>query len=197
MAAGPGTALLMDARVRLSPEAERIDTRGEPPVWRAELPDGSPVWVASGYDAARRVMTDGGFAKPAVRGGERWTRYLGFTGPQVTDSIVRSMLNTDGDLHRRLRELGASAFTPDRVRAAVDRAEETAAELLDEIAGRGRADLVREFAHPFGVRAVTGLLGYPPDFVRRVLELRRWGPSPLFDPRARPTAWSTRPTAKP
>ncbi|MEV5596472.1 cytochrome P450 [Streptomyces sp. NPDC052496] len=186
MTAGPGTALLMDARVRLSPEAERIDTRGEPPVWRAELPDGSSAWVASGYDAARRVMTDGGFGKPAVRGGERWTRYLGFTGPEVTDSIVRSMLNTDGDLHRRLRELGATAFTPERVRAAVDRAGDVAEELLDAVAERGHADLVREFAHPFGVRAVTGLLGYPPDFVRRTLELRRWGPSPLFDPPGSP-----------
>ncbi|WP_206503020.1 cytochrome P450 [Streptomyces chrestomyceticus] len=186
MIAGPGTALLMDARVRHSPEAERIDTRGEPPVWRAKLPDGSTVWVASGYDAARRAMTDTGFAKPAVRGGERWTRYLGFTAPQVTDSIVRSMGNTDGDLHRSLRDLGASALTPERVRAAVDRADATAEELLDTIAERGRADLVAEFAHPFGVRAITELLGYPDDFVRRTLELRRWGPAPLFDPPGSP-----------
>ncbi|KOG66359.1 hypothetical protein ADK76_02635 [Streptomyces griseoflavus] len=186
MTAGPGTALLMDARVRHSPEAERIDTRGEPPVWRAELPDGSTAWVASGYDAARQVLMDSGFAKPAVRGGERWTDYLAFTGKEVTDSIVRSMLNTDGDLHRQLRELGASAFTPERVRETADRAETLAETLLDEIADRGRADLVHEFAHPFAVRAITEHLGYPPDFVRRALELRRWGPSPLFDPPGSP-----------
>ncbi|MFD7662615.1 cytochrome P450 [Streptomyces sp. NPDC059788] len=186
MAAGPGTALLMDARVRHSPEAERIDTRGEPPVWRADLPDGSGAWVASGYDAARWVLTDAGFAKPAVTGGERWTRYLDFTGPQVTAGIVRSMLNADGEPHRQLREMGASALTPERVRAAVDHADDVARELLDEVAGRGRADLVREFAHPLVVRAITELLGYPPDFTRRALELRRWGPSPLFDPPGSP-----------
>ncbi|MFH9419391.1 cytochrome P450 [Streptomyces sp. NPDC017529] len=186
MTAGPNTKLLMDARVRLSPAAERIDTRGEPPMWRTELPDGSSAWVATGYDAARRILTDTAFAKPAVRGGERWQRYLAFTGPQVTHSIVRSMLNADGDTHRRLRELGAVAFTPERVRAAAAGARSHAEALLDEIAGQGRADLVRDFAHPFAVQAITGLLGYPPDFARRALELRRWAPSPLFDPPGSP-----------
>ncbi|CAM5434796.1 hypothetical protein SRIMM317S_05658 [Streptomyces rimosus subsp. rimosus] len=70
MTAGPGTALLMDARVRHSPEAERIDTRGEPPVWRAELPDGSTAWVASGYDAARQVL-DGLRLRQTGRPGRR------------------------------------------------------------------------------------------------------------------------------
>ncbi|MBV2364039.1 cytochrome P450 [Streptomonospora nanhaiensis] len=178
--AGPGTSLLMDVRLRLSPAAEEVDTRGEPPVWRAPLPDGSRVWVATGHDAVRSALTAPSFRKPVVRGGERWERYLHFTDPRTTGSIVRSMLNADGEDHRRLRALAAPALGPDRLREAAAHAARLAEHQLDLVSGHGRADLVHDFAHPFAVRVVTELYGYPPEFTRRVLRLPRWSPAPVF-----------------
>ncbi|MDA0565246.1 cytochrome P450 [Streptomonospora sp. S1-112] len=184
--AGPGTSLLMDVRLRLSPAAEEVDTRGEPPVWQAPLPDGSRVWVATGYDTVRTALTAPAFRKPVVGGGERWERYLHFTDPRTTGSIVRSMLNADGDDHRRLRALAAPALAPDRLRQAAAHAARLADHQLDLVSAHGGADLVHDFAHPFAVRAVTALYGYPPEFTRRVLELPRWAPAPVFAPAGSP-----------
>ncbi|GAA2274483.1 cytochrome P450 hydroxylase [Streptomyces ruber] len=184
--AGPGTSALMDVRVRLGRAAEDVDTRGEPPVWRGRLADGSSVWVATGYDAVRQALTDSVFHKPVVNGGERWERYLSFTGPEVTGTIVRSMGNTDGEPHRGLRALGAVALTPERLRNIAGRAARLADTHLDRVAGRGHADLVHDFSHPFAVTAVTELYGYPPEFTRRVLDLPRWSPSPVFAPEGSP-----------
>ncbi|MCD0449757.1 cytochrome P450 [Actinocorallia sp. API 0066] len=181
--AGPGTTALMDARLRHSPEAEGVDTRDEPPVWRAPLPDGSFVWTVTGFDAARKALGEPTFARSfSERGGARWKEYLLFTDEPTTDSVVRSMFNTDGEAHRRLRALGCAAATGDRTRYAGDRAAGHAARRLAAVAGRGEADLVRDYCHPFVLDVAADLFGYPRDITERLRALPRWAPSPLFEP---------------
>ncbi|ROO84718.1 cytochrome P450 [Actinocorallia herbida] len=185
--AGPGTAALMDARVRHSPEGERIDTRDEPPVWRAPLPDGTFVWTVSGFDAARKALGEPTFARSfSEPGGDRWKEYLWFSEPPVTDSIVRSMFNTDGEAHRRLRALGAAAITSERIARAAHDAASVAAERLAAIADRGEADLVADFCHPFVLDIAAEMFGYPAEIIRRIRALPRWAPAPLFEPEGSP-----------
>ncbi|MDX6744129.1 cytochrome P450 [Actinocorallia sp. A-T 12471] len=185
--AGPGTAALMDARLRHSPEAERVDTREEPPVWRAPLPDGTFVWTVSGFDAARKALGEPTFARSfSEPGGDRWKRYLWFSEPPVTDSIVRSMFNTDGDAHRRLRALGAAAITPERIARAAHDAPGAAAARLAAIAERGTADLVADFCHPFVLDLAEDLFGYPAEVIARLRAMPRWAPAPLFEPEGSP-----------
>ena len=86
------------------------------------------------------------------------------------------LLAMDGREHRQHRSLVASAF---RRRAIEDWTmaliEPTVHELIDRFAGKGHADLVREFTFQFPVRIIAKMLGIPSDdygrFARLSIEL--------------------------
>ncbi|MXZ52771.1 MAG: cytochrome P450 [Acidimicrobiaceae bacterium] len=72
------------------------------------------------------------------------------------------MLGLDGDEHRRYRNLVAYAFrrsTLERWRAEL--VEPVIAELLDDIAPSGRADLVAQVTSKFPVQVICGIVGVP------------------------------------
>lgn len=86
------------------------------------------------------------------------------------------LLGMDGREHRQHRSLVASAFR----RVAIEDwtmalIEPTVHELIDRFAGRGHADLVREFTFQFPVRIIAKMLGIPSDdygtFARLSIEL--------------------------
>jgi cytochrome P450 len=78
----------------------------------------------------------------------------------LTRTIGPNMLHSDGACHRRLRAIVEPAFRaraighyPHGIIAA------TARELAGAIAGRGRADLIKEFAQPLSLRVLKQVLG--------------------------------------
>jgi len=86
------------------------------------------------------------------------------------------LLAMDGREHRQHRSLVASAFR----RTAIENwtialIEPTVQELIDRFAGKGHADLVREFTFQFPVRIIAKMLGIPSDdygrFARLSIEL--------------------------
>jgi len=87
-----------------------------------------------------------------------------------------TILGMDGREHHTQRGLVASAF---RRKALEDWTtsliEPTVHELIDRFAGRGQADLVREFTFQFPVRIIAKMLGIPSDdygrFARLSIEL--------------------------
>ncbi len=67
-----------------------------------------------------------------------------------------------GDEHRRNRALVSHAFRPAVMRRTVEALlQPLAHELLDEIAGRGEADLVADFTRRFPFLVITRFLGIP------------------------------------
>ncbi|MBV8160230.1 MAG: cytochrome P450 [Acidimicrobiia bacterium] len=87
-----------------------------------------------------------------------------------------SILEMDEPEHHLYRGLIQQAFT----RKALDRWQEElvrpmVASIVDQVAARGRADLVRELTFPFPVRVIAGMLGLPaedlPQFHRWAVEL--------------------------
>jgi cytochrome P450 len=82
------------------------------------------------------------------------------------------MLGMDGDEHRRYRALVSTAFRQKTLaRWEHDRIEPIANELIDSFAGRGHAELVREFTFPFPTKVIAGLLGLPREDYR---QFQRW-----------------------
>jgi len=91
-------------------------------------------------------------------------------GPLV--EVMRGfLLNLDGPVHERLRRLISRSFTVRRVEAARPAIAAIADALADELAARGRCDLVTDFADPFARRVLCAFVGIPADADARV---RRW-----------------------
>ena len=81
-----------------------------------------------------------------------------------------SLLFIEPPEHTRIRKLVAAAFTPRAVEAMREPAEQLATELLDDCLGRGRFDLLYDFAQPYSITLICRLLGVPTDRHRDLLD---------------------------
>jgi cytochrome P450 len=82
------------------------------------------------------------------------------------------IIEIDPPLHDQIRGLVTKAFTPRRIAELEPRIEELAAELVDELAPLGRADVIEKFAWPLPLRVLGELLGFPRADLDR---LHEWG----------------------
>lgn len=131
------------------------------PVHRAEAPDGSPVWLVTGYDDVRAALAD---PRLSLDKANATTGYRGLALPPALD---KNLLNLDAPDHTRLRRILGRAFTPRRVEALRPAVEEIAGALADAVTG---ADLLAEFCVPLPIRVICTLLGVPPADVTRFRE---------------------------
>jgi cytochrome P450 len=109
-----------------------------------------------------RRLRQGSWAWPALNGVE--------AGPLV-EWWNRSLLNLEGEDHRRLRKLLNPAFTPGLVNGLAPRFRELANELVDGFADRGRCEFVTEFAEPYAARVIATMLGIPESEWERLAQL--------------------------
>lgn len=90
-------------------------------------------------------------------------------GPVMGEHI---MLGMDGPQHRRYRALVSTAFRPKvMARWESELAVQVANGLIDKFAGRGRAELVREFTFPYPTQIIAGILGLPREDYK---QFQRW-----------------------
>jgi cytochrome P450 len=148
----PRETLVPLARVGLDPVPALATARERGPVTRLPAPMGLRVWLVTGYQAARSVLSDAdaystdfanlaGAASVASPGG------LGFTDPPA---------------HTRLRRLLTPEFTMRRLARLTPRIHDIVDQRLDAIAATpGPVDLVSEFAMPIPSLVICELLGVP------------------------------------
>src|SRR5947209_9687108 len=79
----------------------------------------------------------------------------------VFQSLSRSMLVQDPPDHTRLRNLVVRAFTARRVEEMRPRIEALVQELIDEVAPRGRMDVIADLSHKLPVIVICDMLGVP------------------------------------
>ena len=84
---------------------------------------------------------------------------------------VPSMINFDGDVHKRRRNLVNRGFTPRRVAEHEQRIRSLCAGLIDNAIQRGRVDFVSEVAAPLPMIVIGDMLGVLPEDRDRLL---RW-----------------------
>jgi cytochrome P450 len=81
-----------------------------------------------------------------------------------------SLLFVEPPEHTRIRKLVAAAFTPRAVESLRAPSEALARELLDSCLGRGRFELLYDFAQPYSITLICKLLGVPTDRHRDLLD---------------------------
>ena len=127
--------------------------REKDPIHRMRLVD---AWVLTRYDDVQAVLLDHSrFSNQEAGAGDR----------EYTQD--RSMLDLDPPDHTRLRSLVSKAFTPRSVAALAPRIEKIVEELLDEVEGKERFDLIDSFAFPLPIIVIAEMLGVPAEDLDR------------------------------
>ncbi|MYC95224.1 MAG: cytochrome P450 [Caldilineaceae bacterium SB0661_bin_32] len=133
------------------PTYQRLRERD--PVHRMRLVD---AWVLTRYEDVQAVLQDHRrFSNQEAGAGDR----------EYTKD--RSMLDLDPPDHTRLRSLVSKAFTPRSVAALAPRIERIVEELLDEVDGEDRFDLIDSFAFPLPIIVIAEMLGVPAEDLDR------------------------------
>ena len=118
--------------------------RRKDPVHRMRLIE---AWALTRYEDVQDVLAD----HKRFTNAERNYDYMQY----------RTFLDLDPPDHTRLRGLVSKAFTPRAVRELGPRIQELVDELLDAVAGKGRIDLISDFAFPLPVIVIAEMLGVP------------------------------------
>jgi cytochrome P450 len=134
--------------------------RARGPVYQLPTPDGIPVWMITGYEAARAAFVNSQIVKG--NDGGPFTELL---PPEVTSAIDHHLLARNPPDHGRLRRLVSAAFTRRRSEMLAPRIQDLTDELLDKldksVGSDQPVDLLTEFAYPLPITVICELLGLP------------------------------------
>jgi cytochrome P450 len=144
--------------------------RAELPVARVPVPRADDAYLVTRYEDAVAVLRDERFVKDVRAARDPGNRRMPWM-PKALKPIARTMLDTDGADHRRLRSLVRDTFTPRYVAQLEPRAQQIADELLERMAAAGRADLVADYALLLPLTLISEILGVAE---RDRLRFRRW-----------------------
>jgi cytochrome P450 len=148
------------ARMRREDPVQRLDVSGMP------HEESKPVFIVYRYDDVAEVLRDNETYSSSI--------ILAFFGDALGKHV---MLGMDEPEHRRHRALVSAAFTQRALaRRENELVEQVGSRLIDGFAGRGRAELVREFTFPYPTQIIAGLLGLPRE---DYAQFQRWSISLL------------------
>lgn len=137
------------------------------PPFKARMPFGEPVWIATRYEDVKTVYGDRRFGKAMGIGRDtpRMHEMAHGGDPSRLDSM-------DPPDHTRVRKLASGAFAPPRIKAMTPWIQGMTTELLDEIEAHGPgADYMEMFAWKLPLRVISGILGAPDDVIP---QMRTW-----------------------
>jgi cytochrome P450 PksS len=145
--------------------------RAGDPVAHVELP-GVPggAFLVARYEDAVAVLKDERFVKD-VRGARDPGDLRRPWMPKAIQPLSRTMLDSDGAEHQRLRRLVRDAFAPRYIAHLEPRVQAITDGLLDRMAAAGRADLVADYALRVPLTVISEILGVSE---RDRYRFRRW-----------------------
>ncbi|MFF2922581.1 cytochrome P450 [Streptomyces celluloflavus] len=173
MAAIPDPVELYGADYKRDPYPLYAELRERGPVHRVRFPSGVRAWLVTGYEAARRTLTDDRLGKHHSRGNAAWRARASIMPEPQHSQLQVHLLHQDPPRHTALRRLITDAFAPLRVDGLRPRLQALADALLDELPATGHADLVDAFAARFPFQVLAEVIGLPPEFQQRFD--RDWG----------------------
>jgi cytochrome P450 len=144
------------------PPAEFAALAARGPVSRGVTPIGQPIWLVTGHEHVRRILTD-----PRISSSQRLPGYPAFSevSPEAREAQARfgeSLLNSDPPEHTDRRRMLITEFTVRRVQALRPRIQEIVDDRIDAmLAGDRPTDLFADLALPVPSLVICELLGVP------------------------------------
>ncbi|WP_433781515.1 cytochrome P450 [Actinomycetospora sp. CA-101289] len=86
------------------------------------------------------------------------------------DFLRQVLLFKDPPEHRKYRKILASVFTPKAIAGMEDSVRATVTDVVDQVVGAGRCDVVRDIAVPVPLRVLAGIMGLPAEDVDRLYD---------------------------
>lgn len=153
---------LTDPAIRNNPYPVYAELRKTNPVTRATVPFMGETWLVTRYDDVLCALKHPGLSSDARKVNSAMAQaHTTWWMPRILQSFQNSMVMVDDPDHRRLRNLVHQAFTPRRIEhlsADIDRIVDG---LLDQLAGKGTADLLADFALPLPLTVISDMMGVP------------------------------------
>ena len=148
----------------IDPAYRELQQRGP---FKAQLPFGEPIWVATRYEDVKKAYGDRRFGK--AMGHDRDTpRMHGASHGSDTSRLD----NMDPPDHTRVRRLATAAFTPPQIKSMAGWIDQMTTELLDDVEAHGKgADFMELFAWKLPLQVINAILGGP---VESIPTLRGW-----------------------
>ncbi|WP_223874450.1 cytochrome P450 [Salinispora mooreana] len=139
---------------RLAVEPLFADLRSRTPIVRVRLPFGGTAWLLTRYRDIRAVLASAQCCRAAT------------TDPDTPRILPRAggeglLMSLDAPEHTRLRGLVTAWFTTRRVESLRPATEQAARQLIADMRGTGRADLVEQFSQKLSATVIGDLLGVP------------------------------------
>jgi cytochrome P450 len=150
----PEPALMPLRRTGLDPVPDLAQLRAREPISKLPMPFGVNLWLVSGYEEAKAVLSDTkAFSND----------FANLTGAGVTQQQDPGGLGfADPPVHTRLRKLLTPEFTMRRLSRLTPGIKNIIDQRLDAMAAaQGPVDLVAEFALPIPSLVICELLGVP------------------------------------
>lgn len=152
--------------------------RSEYPLCVAEIPGFDPHWIVSRHADVIEVGSRNDVFASAVnsatlitQAGEELVKQFTHGDPNLFHSLVQM----DGDEHRKHRALTAEFFNPKNVRNLEQRVRRTARKHVDTLlASGGQLDWAKDVAARFPLEVVMDLVGVPPEDHPKMLRLTQW-----------------------
>lgn len=149
--------------LRANPYPIYAKLRAANPVFQVPLPfEGAGIVLLSRHADVEAVLRDARVSVDRLKA-DIVQRFRDFLPAQFIGEagIMRSMLMLDGLDHTRVRGLVNKAFTPRRVGSLEGRIRAIVDDLLGEVIGQGRMDLMHDLAEPLPAIVIAELLGVP------------------------------------
>jgi cytochrome P450 len=148
----------------------RISGRGPGPRPKSDKRPrfGSKLFTVSRFDEVSHVLRHPEIFSSEIMGGSE-PEILNDEGDIAPTS--GALIAHDPPEHTRQRAIVNRGFTPRRIAALEPRIRKNAEELFASFAGRGDADLMKEFANPLPVMVIAEMLGLDP---ARRDDFKRW-----------------------
>jgi cytochrome P450 len=150
--------------------ATAAELRAAGPLYRVELPRRDPFWAVLGQPEVMEVEKNSD-----VFTNEPMATLLPHR-PSIDEPkappVINTLINMDGDDHKKHRALVNDWFKPGQIRKLTERVEEQARRSVDEMQAKsGACDFAADVAMNYPLRVILEILGLPEEDFPRMLRL--------------------------